>query len=279
MSTVYKYCDNHGVDILQNLELKITPANQFNDPFEFTPHVICSDIKIEAKNLIEPQDASLFNEIYQREKASGKFGGSLREFMEKCIASHGMQAILNMNTNLQSSNLDLMSAHVGVLCLSKERNSIVMWGHYGDKHHGLVIGFDGSHAIFQVGAGLHPVNYVQEPVSWDTSWEMGGAQECKYLKTLPFSKNAEWKYEGELRQIFPLDKCIPKPFKDKSSGKEGIGHFHPIPPEALVSVSLGAKCSPELEKKVQLVLQDKHLSHVKLDRARLHKSRFELTFE
>jgi hypothetical protein len=31
MSTVYKYCDNRGVDILKKLELKIKPANQFNE--------------------------------------------------------------------------------------------------------------------------------------------------------------------------------------------------------------------------------------------------------
>src|ERR1035438_5504808 len=123
MSTVYKYCDNHGVDILQNLELKITPANQFNDPFEFTPHVICSDFKSETKIFREPKYESLFIEEYQKQKASGKFGGSLHEFKEKCIASHGMETILNMNTNLQSSTLDLLSDHFGVLCLSKERNS------------------------------------------------------------------------------------------------------------------------------------------------------------
>jgi len=34
---VFKYCDARGVSILQDLELKITPPNEFNDPFEFRP--------------------------------------------------------------------------------------------------------------------------------------------------------------------------------------------------------------------------------------------------
>jgi hypothetical protein len=280
MSTVYKYCDNRGVDILKKLELKITLPNQFNDPFEFTPHVICSDVEREARNLIQPQDASLIAELYQKEKASGKFNGSLNEFIEKSIASHGKQAILTMGTKLQEGNLDLMSTHFGVLCLCKRRNSIVMFAHYGDEHHGFVIGFDGSHAIFRKGKGLQPVTYVSKRVVIDTSWEMGGAQERKYAEALVFAKNKEWKYEDEVRQIFPLDECpIKRPFIDKRSGKEMIGNFHPIPPEAFVSVSLGLKCSAELEEQVKLALQNRRFSHVKLDRAQLHKSKFELTFE
>jgi hypothetical protein len=191
-----------------------------------------------------------------------------------------MPAIPDTATKLQESYLDLISTHFGVLCLSKKRNSIVMFAHYGDEHHGFVIGFDGSRAIFQKGKGLQPVTYVSERVMFDMSWEMGGAKERKYAEVLVFSKNEEWKYEDEVRQIFPLGECpIKRALKDKRTGEEMVGHFHPIPPEALVSVSLGAKCLPGLEKQIRLVLQDKHLSHVILDRARLHKSKFELTFE
>lgn len=36
MGTVYKFCGKYGLEILRTLELKVTPPNQFNDPFEFT---------------------------------------------------------------------------------------------------------------------------------------------------------------------------------------------------------------------------------------------------
>jgi hypothetical protein len=87
MSTVYKYCSNRGVDILNNLELKITPANQFNDPFEFTPHIICSDLEGEARSLFEPQDTAFFNARYLEDKASGKFTGSFPEFINN-LSNH-----------------------------------------------------------------------------------------------------------------------------------------------------------------------------------------------
>jgi hypothetical protein len=34
---LYKYTNHYGVDILRNLEMKISPFNQLNDPFEITP--------------------------------------------------------------------------------------------------------------------------------------------------------------------------------------------------------------------------------------------------
>src|SRR5229473_2980703 len=43
MDTVYKFGGAHGLTILHTLQLKITPPNEFNDPFEFTPKMVCSD--------------------------------------------------------------------------------------------------------------------------------------------------------------------------------------------------------------------------------------------
>jgi hypothetical protein len=182
MSTVYKYCGSSRIDIIKNLELKITPPNQFNDPFEFSPHVICSDVESKARNLIEPQEEDDFlNKMYQKEKMGGKFNGSFSEFKNKFI-SRLMPAILVTRTTLQGGYSDMISDRFGVLCLSKKRDSIVMFAHYGDEHRGLVIGFDGSHAVFQKGEGLRPVNYVSERVVHDMSYEISGEQEREYFK-------------------------------------------------------------------------------------------------
>jgi hypothetical protein len=281
MSTAYKYCDSRGIDILKYLELKITPPNQFNDPFEFSPHVICSNVDRIARNLIETQeDENILNMRCQKETASGRFSGTFFTFKEKFITSCLMQAIPGALEQFQESYPDVISARFGVLCLSKKQDSIVMFSHYGDNHQGLVIGFDSSHAVFQKGKGLQPVTYVKERLVYDMNWEVGGEQERKYGEAIVFSKNEEWIYEGEVRQIFQLDNGpIKKPIEDKRTGEKKTCYFVPIPPETVVSVSLGAKCALELKNQVQLVLRNKHFSHVKLDRARLHKSKFELTFE
>jgi hypothetical protein len=47
-------CTNHfGVDIIKNLQLKVTPPNEFNDPFEFSPYLIGAVDEAHAKHLLE----------------------------------------------------------------------------------------------------------------------------------------------------------------------------------------------------------------------------------
>jgi hypothetical protein len=277
MNTVYKYCDHYGVDILRNLELKITPPNQFNDPFEFTPHCVCSDRQGKVMSLITPEDIEFLKDAFETERENGRFTGTFEEF-RKVADAHASQAIPATMQQLQIQYLDNISHHSGVLCLSERRNSIIMWGHYGDRHRGLVIGLDGSNAIFQKGVGLRPVDYVKERVVFDTCWKEG-AEENKYRDALVFSKNEEWKYEGELRQIFTLDGGLTKrPVPDQRTGEEFL-YFHPLPPEAILSVSLGVRCPPELQKQIELALKNPRLAHVSLDQAGMDESKFELTFK
>jgi hypothetical protein len=67
-----------------------------------------------------------------------------------------------------------------------------------------------------------------------------------------------------------------KPLKDEN---RTLGYFIPFPPEAIVSVTLGPRNSPELENEVREILQKPCFAHVKLDHAVLHKSAFVLEFE
>jgi hypothetical protein len=71
MSNAFKYCDGRGIDILLNLELKITPPDQLNDVFEFSPHVICSAPRRMAKDVM--RDKAAVRESYHEDKRSGGF--------------------------------------------------------------------------------------------------------------------------------------------------------------------------------------------------------------
>jgi hypothetical protein len=122
--------------------------------------------------------------------------------------------------------------------------------------------------------GLRKVNYVRERVLWNTSWAPGGSKERAYSEQLIFSKNDEWKYECELRQLFTLSGLPQRTLENGSKG-----YFLPIPPNVIVSVSLGMPCQRELEERVRLILKDARFSHVKLDRARLHDHDFALEFD
>jgi hypothetical protein len=277
MSTVYKYCEAQGLKILQNLELKITPPNQFNDPFEFTPRVICSNPNRKFKNLLK--DKTELREMYLDQKKAG-FRGTTREFRRQLrqarptLVAAIVPKMPEVSLYLQKNYLDTISKQHGLLCVSNRRESILMWGHYCDRHRGMVIGLERSWKLFQGEKGLHDVKYVRERVLWDSSWTPGGVKERSFIEQLVFWKNDEWKYEKELRQLFTLGGL---PQRNLDNGT--IGYFLPIPPETIVSVSLGSRCPSELKEKVRSALRDQRLGHVKLDQAVLHESDFALRFE
>jgi len=272
---VYKYCDQRGIDILRHRELKITPPNQFNDPFEFTPRVTCSNPHGEVKRLL--RDKNTIKEIYLEAKADGAFVGNFRDFRRRfkkarpALTEPLIAANPTVSAETQNEFQNNVSAELGVLCMSSRRDSIVMWGHYCDKHRGLVVRFDKSFAVFQSGKGLRRVNYVHERIIYDSSWNRGGKEAGDFADQLIFSKNYEWSYEEELRQLFKLEGLRNRPLADGAAG-----YFLPIPHSAIVSVMLGAKSSKQLEEAVNMTLRDRQFAHVIVKRAALHDTKFSL---
>lgn len=275
---VYKYCDEHGLDILRNLELKFTPPNEFNDPFEFVPCVISSNSRRTLRQLVNNKSAK--KEAYLAAKRDGSFKGNFRQYRERL--SDDLTKVRNQlfemvdNTLAEAPNryLELSSRMVGVLCLSSRRDSILMWGHYCNKHRGLTIGFDPNSGHFSEKAGLFPVSYVSERVTFDERWKENSEQCRNFYHRIIFSKNDDWAYENESRIIRQLDKLKQVRLHDGRTG-----YFGSFPPEAIQAVTLGARCTKKFEDEVRAVLQDKKFAHVKLDRAKLHRSAFALEFE
>lgn len=274
---VYKYCDSHGLDVLRNLELKVTPPNQFNDPFEFTPRVICSTPRKDVRRLFK--DKAELREMFREEKGDG-FKGDFRDYKKRFKAILPklvpllVERIPEANAHLQSSQLNTLSRILGVLCMSTNPHSIVMWGHYADKHRGIVIGFDYSWNQFHDKKGLRPVEYVRERPIWDTSCVRNSSEAQESSDRSLLSKNEEWSYEGELRQLFMLEGL-----NRRNLDNGDAGYFLPFPAKAIHSVHLGVRCPPQREKAIRALLKAPELAHVKLFKASLHEEKFALKFE
>lgn len=224
----------------------------------------------------------------------GNWRGSLEEF-RRHMSTHGEEEARSLVSNIpqvvggvRERVVEHASKRFGILCLSRRRDSILMWGHYSDKHRGIVIGFDGSNDMFQAKAksshsgesdspaitmGLHPVDYVNDRVVYDTSWMPTSEQMTHFDQQVFFSKSKDWIYEEELRQCFTLDSLVPRLLDDKSQG-----YFLPVVPAAVVSVSLGAKCNNDTAERVGAALKSSCFSHVVFDRASLHEREFALVF-
>lgn len=275
MSTVFKYSNAHGLNILTNLELKVTPPNQFNDPFEFMAHTICSKPLRWANQYFNEEKT---RELWTSCLLEGSFKGDLIAFQKQFKSNRprfiNEWIIPQMNraiVHAQNGAIDDISKALGVVCLSRKWDSLLMWGHYCDKHQGIVIGFDDTATVFKSGLGLRAVEYESARIPLDLSAILPPKDKDKLNDRIMFTKNEEWSYEKEVRQIFHLRSMRQRKMTD---GK--IGYFCPIPPEAIVSVYLGVKCSSTLEADVQAALAAPQLSHVRLSRVHLHDSEFRL---
>jgi hypothetical protein len=90
-----------------------------------------------------------------------------------------------------------MATKYGMLCFSRSWRNPLLWSHYGNRHHGMVLGFD-------VGRGLlEDVVYTkQRPVLEAVNEET--------VHHLLYTKFIDWKYEEEIRVFTRL--------KDKDPG-------------------------------------------------------------
>lgn len=84
---------------------------------------------------------------------------------------------------------------LGMLCLTTNWKSPVMWAHYAQKHHGLCLGFDVSDD-----ANPREVNYSPDKLNLvvDLQHKTGGVTP-EFINTILLTKFEEWAYEKEFR--------------------------------------------------------------------------------
>lgn len=277
-TTIYKFCGSHGVTILRDLEVLVQPPNQFNDPFEFTPRIYCSDSAEYGRRIFS--DPSRLRQLHEKLISEGRQVGSFGEFsrivetnLPALIAK--MPAFLKLSLLMSATRmLNLVSETTGLLCMGERRDSILMWGHYCSQTHGLVIEFDAGESVFQIGGGFAPVNYSGERVPFDACWKNGSEEMNEFQRQIIFTKNLDWLYEREWRANFPLAALR------KAASKEGKDlYFLRFPPSTVISVTLGPRSLPDFEQEIRAVLGAPHFSHVSLQRAVLDDRRFTLRFD
>lgn len=95
----------------------------------------------------------------------------------------------------------------GVICFTKRWDNGTMWGHYGDNHKGICLGFDIDHSY------LHKILYTKSKICIDNmpnfddkgNAYIGGRNVSFELLTSTHGyKHSDWSYEDEYRLICPL---------------------------------------------------------------------------
>jgi hypothetical protein len=118
---------------------------------------------------------------------------------------------------------------MGVFCMSKRCDHLLMWAHYAQNHTGLCIAFDGTTEFF---GQAHEIKYAK---SYPKVQYLRASKERMTRATL-LTKAGVWRYEEEWRVI---------------EHRHGPGPYL-FPAEALVAVILGYQMLPSSK---QLICQ------------------------
>lgn len=175
MKIMYKYvsADTAIKIITSGLLLYQSPQN-FNDPYD--AHFGMVDLKDTAKKLF----LKTFQEIMGATPSES-------DYVE-------WQDSLN---NTVVSSIQTMRSRMGIFCGSMTNSHLLLWGHYGDKHKGVCLGFKGLGAdISGVSAAI--VRYVDKIEPMAFALDMS-PEDIFALVSMVCTKAKCWSYEEEVR--------------------------------------------------------------------------------
>ena len=269
--SLFKYCDGRGIDILQSLRLKVSPPNQFNDPFEFLPKVdFCID-DTDLKNwLTDPKTLRSVWEQSGPQVSFEDFSATICKGMsEKQHVARAQTRLQDFALKSQCDLVDFISKIHALACYSEIPDNSLMWSHYTDGHRGIVVEFNVKNSFFLSAANLVPVSYRSERTS--AKYDLKGFAFDEHELSVVRTKSLAWSYEREWRQLFQVNDCT------KIHNHDGTTCFYVIiPSDAIASVIFGVRCRPETEKIVRDLKKRSDLQHVRLSRAVLHERDFKI---
>lgn len=267
---LYKYTDEGGIAILENLTVKASLASQFNDPFELAPSIDPGQFSRRRirKALLRRER---IEERYQRLRASGTAGrkSDFKKFYRESVPSQVDAVLKELPDNVEFVRrkfAEMFSKHWRIFCVSRVSDSILMWSHYADDHRGMVIEFDASHPGLKSWSDDSRFDVEYSPEKADFSFEPDDWKGfVKSLFAVARRKSPEWEYENEVRFIL--------------KAPEDGGVLYRIQPEWITRVILGVRASEQFRARVAGVLSRKDMAHVVQDLALLSKDQFKLEFE
>jgi len=309
---LFKYLRPDRIDVLEQGMIRFTQPDCLNDPFESLPFVDT----LMPRNEIEKYIQDVFKMV-QNNKEYGEedFRATLDKFYsDYCIPVEARavaekirnsmsfddmirmgfelaKPIFNNYLGLESNDFKIgaqlgvknsFSSRFGVLCLTANICSILMWSHYTDGHRGYAIGFESRHQWFGTKQSKEEMIGTLKKVCYSNSRpEFNGfsfekderLQIVKVFEDFIFTKSKLWAYEKEWRMIQELEKA------DKMINNGEDVRLFKFPPEAVNCVVLGCSMTKQNQERVKEILRNgKKYKKVELFQAGADAKTFNLNF-
>ncbi len=210
------------------------------------------------ENLNDPFDCKL---SYRQEYTSQDIREYFRKYLKRNPDSFKLEELLKIygdNQNFidyQNKSTDELIARLGVLSLSTNPNSILMWSHYSHNHTGLVFQFTPE----KDSTCFKPFYLVDYSSNYNLlSYTSNSKDE---IPKLMLTKHSDWKYESEVRMI-DLDYHGEKKFKKHE----------------LTSIIFGALAKEDDIIRIVELCKENGFEHVKFSKAELSSGAFSLKY-
>lgn len=231
---LFKYFRATRLDVLRDNRIRFTPPHELNDPFEFVAHVYLSDEEYE----------KMCDECFQKAFALQPLLNpnakppSYHDWKRNVVKAMRPEMIANLHSYFEEF-LTIFPRHMqvslggkcGLLCLSENYESLLMWAHYTDRHTGFVLEFDPE---------KEPFNRKRLAVSYNSERPVWKKNDAANTMAILSTKSPEWSYEREHRVVRSFEELEPHPLAgDSCKGK--IGHFAALPEDTIRAVYVGCR--------------------------------------
>jgi hypothetical protein len=185
---LYKYghINEHSEALFSTPQIWFPSPSELNDPFECRPRITFDGTKDEIIELLvsvlRKQNHLMSNNVATAEAANIYLQGRHRD-------PKTWEAV-------RRDVIQMLANEIGLYCLSRIPNSILMWAHYGNKHQGYCLEFEATDNTLVCGEAL-PVLYSDSYPEFDYF----KTPKEKQVELVFMTKYTSWAYEQEWRII------------------------------------------------------------------------------
>lgn len=182
--------------------------SSFNDPFDCRPNFTLEGTEDAVRTYLRGMWARQAPQLPEADRHAE---------VDAVLSDPSRDPRIPENNKLFAAVYDSMvTAQVGVLCLSEVHNDILMWSHYADCHRGICLIYDTNYDFF---AHALPVRYQRERPRVNPITQSND----QMLDNAIYTKSSAWAYEKEWRILHY---------------QQGVGERQ-SPPTALKAIVLG----------------------------------------
>lgn len=255
----FKFVSFDRKDILENGLIRLTPAKDFNDPFELNPVITPISKKfLEHLSTLSESDLKEMKYTDKDYDYSTERHSNIENYRDKLKSEMEKVGILCLSSN------DKINPFLTVSMPEKSdpRTNLLMWAHYADSHKGFIIEFERD---FLYDISINKVNYKSDRDS--LTYEHISDNN---FNNIIFNKSNEWSYEQEYRAVSLL-----------SNAEKSIKNIHlfKINKGKIRSITFGARMLGENKDAIiKIIKNDPEFRDVKLHHAYLSEATYTLEF-